>query len=188
MRRFYFALFLAALAVLGSVLSPGAARADRQVILTVTGEIDKANRSQMNPFQDALFGVLGETFDRGFTMTLADLEKLPFETMTVQYPNWPAPVKVEGPRLAAVLDRAGAVGAGVMVQAVDGYSPSFKMEDVRNGAFVLAVRANGKPLSLGGRGPVWLVYPTKSYAGHQPDDDSGLAWAVFHIKVMAEAP
>ena len=84
-----------------------------------------------------------------------------------------------------MLDLVGATGSQVLVQAVDGYAPAFKIDEVRAGTFVLATAQGGEPLALGGRGPVWLVFPAGSYAGQTAEDDSGLAWAVFHLKITA---
>ena len=90
-----------------------------------------------------------------------------------------------GPTLASVIDLVGAKADRVLVQAVDGYAPAFRLSEVRAGTFVLATASDGKPLPLGGRGPLWLVFPAGSYAGQTAEDDSGLAWAVFHLKITA---
>ena len=182
MRRVALAL-LAALLVLLPLSAP--ARAAGPVVLTVTGAIDNTNRGPFDPFSDVLFGTLQETFEKAYALTLDDLAALPQKTVEIGYPNWPGPVTVSGPTLAAVLDLVGATGSEVLVQAVDGYAPSFKIAEVRAGTFVLATSQGGKPLALGGRGPVWLAFPAGSYEGQTADDDSGLAWAVFHIKIAA---
>jgi hypothetical protein len=182
MRRL--ALILTA-ALLALTQVPDAARAAGPVVITVTGEIETTNRGPYDPFADVLFGVLEEPFERAYGFTLDDLAALPQQTVELSYPNWPAPVTVSGPTLAAVLDRVGAKGDRVLVQAVDGYAPGFKIAEVKAGSFVLATSLAGTPLPLGGRGPVWLVFPAGSYAGQTAEDDSGLAWAVFHLKIVS---
>jgi len=182
MRRIVLALAVATLVLFRA---PGPTWADGPVVLTVTGQIASTNRGPFDPFSDALFGVVGEEFERAHAFTRAALDALPQETVTVGYPNWPAPVTVTGPTLASVLDAAGAEGSEVLVQAVDGYAPSFSIAEVRAGNFVLATSIGGAPLAIGGRGPAWLVFPPGSYEGQTAEDDSGLAWAVFHIKVVS---
>lgn len=150
--------------------------------LTVTGAIDEPNRGPYDPFADALFQVLGVEFERAYAFDRAALEALEQHQLTVDYPNWPGPVTVEGPKLTDVLDAAGATGTRLLVQAVDGYAPEFATAEIDG--FVLALRADGNPLAIGGRGPTWVVFPQGSFAGQDPDSDSGLAWAVFHIRVM----
>jgi hypothetical protein len=182
MRRAAFAL-LVALVLLLPLSAPS--RADGPVVLTVTGAIEKTNRGPFEPFSDVLFATLQESFEKAYALTLDDLGALPQQTVEVGYPNWPGPVTVTGPTLASVLDLVGATGSQVLVQAVDGYAPAFKIDEVRAGTFVLATAQGGEPLALGGRGPVWLVFPAGSYAGQTAEDDSGLAWAVFHLKITA---
>ena len=70
----------------------------------------------------------------------------------------------------------------VTVRAIDGYAPEFKLSDIDSSKFILAIKANGKFLGMGGRGPVWLVFSPHTYQG-QPEDDGGLTWAVIHIEV-----
>lgn len=180
MRRVVLA-FLFALLIVPPLAAP--AQAGGPVVLTVTGAIDKTNRGPFDPFADVLFGALQETFEKAYALTLDDLAALPQKTVEVGYPNWPGPVTVSGPTLASVLELVGATGSEVLVQAVDGYAPSFKISEVKAGTFVLATAQGGTPLALGGRGPVWLVFPAGSYEGQTADDDSGLAWAVFHLKI-----
>ena len=152
-----------AVALVTLVRMPEPAQAASPVVVTVTGQIASTNRGPFDPFGDALFGALGEQFERAFALTLDDLAALPQETVKVGYPTWPGPVTVSGPTLASVLAAAGAEGSQVMVQAVDGYAPSFKISEVRAGSFILATSMGGEPLALGGRGPAWLVFPAGSY-------------------------
>ena len=180
--------FLAGVLAAASLPAPSASAASGEapVVVTVTGEIGTTNRGPFDPFEDVLFGVLEEKFETAFTFTLDQLRALPQHEVVVKYPTWPTAATVSGPRLDAVLDAAGAKGKGVLVQAVDGYAPSFAMREVRAGSFILGIEHDGKPLSIGGRGPAWLVFPPGSYEGQSGEDDSGLAWAVFHLKVTPE--
>lgn len=155
-------------------------------MVTVTGAIETTNRPAFDPFADALFQVLGVTFDRAYAFSRAELRTLPQQTLEVRYPNWPRSVTVAGPKLSNVLAAAGASGQEVLVQAVDGYAPSFALDDIA--AFVLAIDADGQPLAVGGRGPVWLVYPRASDPVDDGASDAGLVWAMFHIGVGPDAP
>lgn len=182
MRRIALALTVAVLTLLPV---PDPALADGPVVVTVTGQIAHTNRGPFDPFTDVLFGALDEKFEKAFAFTLDDLAALPQESVEVGYPNWPGPVSVSGPTLASVLEAAGAEGTQVLVQAVDGYAPSFKIAEVKAGTFILATSMGGEPLAIGGRGPAWLVFPPGSYEGQTGDDDSGLTWAVFHLKIVS---
>lgn len=176
------------LTLMATVLAPAssARAADQEpTVVTITGAIGNTNRGPFDAFRDALFGVLDSRFDRAHALTLADLRALPQTEIDLRYPNWPATVTFRGPLLQDVLALAGPTGNAVAVQAVDGYAPEFTLEEVRAGRFVLALEADGEPLAIGGHGPAWLVFPQGSYDGQSTEDDSGLAWAVFHIRVLA---
>lgn len=181
MTQFRTIAFAAALA-LGSVSLSSPTWADAAadpVILTVTGNVAHPNRGPVDPFADAVFDHLGVSFDKGVTMTLAQLEALPQKTVTAQYPGWPHPVTATGPSLVDVLKAAGAEGQKIIVQAADGYSPEFTGADVAQDKMILAVSADGKPLAMGGRGPLWLFGPPGSFSGQEADE--GFAFEVIRI-------
>lgn len=179
-RVLVFALLLAVgcLSTLAEALAAGA----EPVILTVTGNVAHPNRGALDPFEDAVFAHLDAKFDKGFTFTLSDLQSLPQKTVTAKYEDWPREVTASGPLLADVLKAASAEGQRILVQAVDGYAPEFTAGDVARGKMILALEAEGKPLALGGRGPLWLIGPPDSFEGQQGED--GLAFAVIRIDVQ----
>jgi len=118
----------------------------------------------------------------GFTLEgLAALEQFEIE---VAYPAG-APVQVwRGPRLSAVLGAAGAPGAGAALTALDGYSVELSAALIAEHEPILAISADGEGLTLGGLGPVTLVWP-ETYPG--PDDDEGAAnwvWSVFAVEAL----
>jgi hypothetical protein len=177
-------LFTLALFILGSqALAPAQAGTSAEpVVLTVTGNVASPNRGPVDEFEDQVFAHLQVKFDKGFTFTLADLKALPQRTEKAKYPEWPREVTATGPSLADVLKAAGATGDKILVQATDGYAPEFKGSDIAQDKLILALEADGKPLHMGGRGPLWLFGPMGSYADQQADE--GLAFAVIRIDVQ----
>ena len=163
------------------VLNGGLVLADG-VVLTLSGSIAKTNRGPTNAFNDVLFSKLEVEFASAYELKLGDLKKLPQAELKTKYPSWPSEIVVSGPTLKDVLSHVGADGSTVIVRAVDGYAPEFKLSDIDSSKFILAIKANGKFLGMGGRGPVWLVFPPAIYED-QPEDDGGLTWAAIHIEV-----
>lgn len=153
-----------------------------QPILTITGKIEKQNRGPFDPFSDALFQTLDVQFDSAYQFTYDELKALPQTSLSVRYENWPNEVSVSGPLLTDVLAVVEPSGETVTVRAIDGYAPEFSVSEIKAGQFVLALDAEGAPLSVGGRGPVWLVFPPDTLDG-QPATDDHLTWAAFHIEV-----
>lgn len=171
--------------IVAGVLSLGVVSAAwaEPVLVTVTGAVDKANRGGRDDFADALFVVHDIAFDKARAFTRLDLAALGQRDTTVAYDGWPRPASVRGPRLADVLAAAGAPRAGtVIVQALDGYSYTLPLELAEaTPDMILAIEADGKALSIGGRGPTWLVFPPGLLPGQE--GDHGLVWAAFHLRV-----
>lgn len=149
------------------------------VVLTVTGNVANPNRGPLDPFEDAVFAHLDVTFDKAFTFTLADLRALPQTSARAQYNEWPREVTASGPTLADVLKAAGATGDKFTVQAADGYTFEFTAADVARGKLILAVEADGKPLAMGARGPLWVFGTPGSFEGQ--DQDEGFVFEVIRI-------
>ncbi len=161
------------------------AGAERGVVLvTATGKLGKTNRSASDPFLDAFFGYHDVSFEKAYAFERAELAALGMQELTLSYPSWPKKsMTLRGPLLGAVLDRIEAQGQSVRVQALDGYAVELDIDTMRNGRFILAIEADGRPLSIGGRGPAWLAFPPGSYPGQPEDTDEKLVWSVFHIAI-----
>jgi hypothetical protein len=72
--------------------------------------------------------------------------------------------------------------SSITVTALDGYSITYSPEEIAEQDWILAWKADGKPLSIGGRGPLWLIH--SSGATPAPDDvEARWIWSVFVIEV-----
>jgi len=114
------------------------------VLLTVAGAIQETNAP-------------GEArFDR------AMLEKLGHDRVKTTTP-WTDGVKTfDGIRLKTVLDRVGAHGATIKALALNDYTVTIPMEDLRYDP-LLAMTMDGRVLTRRDRGPLWIVYPRDAY-------------------------
>jgi hypothetical protein len=160
----------------------GDIRADA-VVVTVTGDIGPTNRGPFDSFYDAFFGYHDVSFEKAYAFTRDDLVGLGMQETTLKYPEWPDSITFRGPKMGVLLDKVEALGGKVSVQALDGYAAEFDLESLRNGPFILAIERDGRPLSTGGRGPAWLVFPPGNWDKQTEGTDEGLVWAVFHIKI-----
>ncbi|MCH1554991.1 MAG: hypothetical protein L7T26_02080, partial [Pseudomonadales bacterium] len=66
---------------------------------------------------------------------------------------WPKSVTLEGPRLRDVLAAAGWTGRQITTVALDGFAVEISVDDVAAHDWILALKADGDYLSVGGRGP-----------------------------------
>ncbi len=180
---------LAAVAAIAALLSAcgGAAPAAapyNAIILTLTGEIGATNRGPLDEFQDAFLGHKGVKFDKAFEFSRASLNALGEHEVQLKRANWPAMVTLRGPRFKDVLAAVKAEGSTVVLTALDGYESKFPVSGLQSDEVLLATEANGKPLSIGGHGPVWLVFPAGAVPGDDTSGDAGLAWSIYHIDVV----
>lgn len=186
--------FLTAAALGGASLTTlaqtASARASSPVLLTVTGAIGKVNRGPIDPALDQMLAKQKISFEKAHGFDFGALAALPAVTIkpTLEYDNKAHTLK--GPLLTDVLRAAGAApadGVKLLMRAVDGYAPIITLADVRKYRFIVATHLDGKPMPLGGLGPLWAVYDADRFpdmAARKVTERFGLCpWALYHIDV-----
>ena len=154
------------------------------VVLTVAGNITNPNRGKIDPFLDGFLSYHEKSFERAHVFSRGDLTKLPQRKVTAfaSSETWHGPVSMQGPLLKDVLQKAGAGGKPVTLFALDGYGAEFDVNLLDSRDWILAHTLNGRPLGIGGRGPLWLARNT----GNTPagaDEEAKWVWSVFFIEV-----
>ncbi|MCA3450202.1 MAG: molybdopterin-dependent oxidoreductase [Rhodobacter sp.] len=139
--------FSAALMIAAGLLSAVVARAESlpapqgDVILTVSGAITNTNDDGLARFDMAL---------------LDGLPRHSFATSTI----WTEGVDTyEGVLLTDLLKALGATGTNVLAKALNDYEITFPVADATAEGPLLAYRANGKPMSIREKGPIWMIFP-----------------------------
>ncbi|ACC75629.1 molybdopterin-dependent oxidoreductase [Paraburkholderia phymatum] len=161
--------FLTRAAVLGASVTPAfgagnakpAACAAAPAILTVSGAVKHTNRGPLDPAFDPLMTKQLVKFASARTFDYPSIASLPAVTIkpTVEYDA--KQHTLSGPLLANVLEKAGVPGAGdtkVSLRAVDGYAVLTTLDNIRAWRFIVATQMDGKPMPLGGLGPLWAIY------------------------------
>lgn len=174
---------LAAVAAL-AFASPSIARADSESpVLTIAGEVAKPNRGALDPFRDAFMMHKDKTFTQAFAFTRSALAALPQTKISTNVEGWPQKVELEGPTLRDALAAAGvADNAAILATALDGYNVDVTPEMRASHDWILAITADGAPLSIGGRGPVWLIHGTDGKPVSQ-EIEATWVWALYLIEV-----
>ena len=184
--------FLAALAGGSAVLPlPGLARSAKTsagpTLLTVTGRIDKTNRGPLDPALDQMMAKQKLAFDKAHAFDFAALAALPSVTIrpTLEYDGKVHQLK--GPLLTTVLRAAGATGSSVLMRAVDGYAPGISIADAQKYRFIVATHLDGRPMPLGGLGPLWAIYEADKFPemAAKPVDQrfAQCPWGLYHVEV-----
>ncbi len=153
------------------------------VVVTVAGAIENSNRPAFDPNKDFFLKYHERKFDKAAEFDSAMLEALGMQTVEIKIDAWPEPVYVQGPYLRDLLSAVGASGQTVALVALDGYASEISWADVEALDWVVGIRQDGKPLGLGQRGPLWVVYTYPDGRALTAADELRWPWATFYIEI-----
>jgi hypothetical protein len=165
------------------------------VLLTVSGQIGRANRKAFDPALDQMAAKHGVQFEKAFALTAFALRRLPAVTIkpTLEYDQ--KAHALSGPLLTTVLEAAGVSlkkNLQLSLRAVDGYNVNISLADVQAYKMMIAMRLDGEPMALGGLGPQWAVYDADrldAFKDKPVNERFQLCpWGLYHIHVSDAAP
>lgn len=191
--------FLASGLALGAVSPVAALAADGSkraaagpTLLTVTGAIGRSNRGPLNPALDQMMAKQKVSFDRAYTFDFGALTALPSVSLNPTLEYDAQAHTLEGPLLSDVVAAAGATAGTqttLLLQAVDGYAVPLALADAIKYRYIVATHLDGKPMALGGLGPLWAVYEPDAFATltARPLNQRFVfcPWALYRIDVRA---
>ncbi|RJG03530.1 molybdopterin-dependent oxidoreductase [Noviherbaspirillum sedimenti] len=164
-------------------------------LLTVTDVAVRANRGPLDPALDQMMHKQGIKFDKAHTFDFAAIAALPAVSIkpTLEYDA--RPHTLSGPLLSDVVTAAGApdmASARLLLRAVDGYAVVISLADARKYRFIVATHLDGRPMPLGGLGPLWAVYDADRFPGMAAKPLNQrftlCPWALYHIDVLSATP
>lgn len=159
-------------------------------LLTVSGRIGAGNRGPLDPALDQMMAKQKLVFSRAHAFDFAAITALPAITIhpTLEYDNKPHALK--GPLLMEVLKLSGVQANGrttLFLRAVDGYAAALSANEATQRRFILATHLDGRPMALGGLGPLWAVYDADRFpdmaAKPVAERFASCPWATYHIEV-----
>jgi hypothetical protein len=184
-RRGLAVLFVALLLVpAGAAAAAELAAPQGAVVLTVAGNIENANRPPFDADRDLFLKYHDRGFERAAAFDREMLESLGMQEIEIAWEGGPAPVRLAGPRLKDLVAAVGGRGAAVTVLALDGYASEIAWDDLQALDWIVALSQDGRPLGLGQRGPLWVVY---SYPDGRPltaEDELRWPWATFYNEIQ----
>jgi len=169
---------------------PVARSAPGPTLLTVSGAIGTGNRGPFDPVLDQLMAKQKVTFSKAQTFDFAAIAVLPAVTIkpTLEYDG--KQHVLSGPLLLDVVKACGArVGekTALFVRAIDGYAAQIGAADALRRRFIVATHLDGKPMALGGLGPLWTLFEADAFSdtAAQPLGQrfAGCPWATYHVEV-----
>jgi hypothetical protein len=112
-----------------------------KVILTISGNIQKANEGKKVVFDLAML----DSLPQGKVVT-----KNPWNKGTHTY---------EGPLVSTVMDWVGSKGTNLVMTALNDYLAQVPTTDLTQWTVILSTRIDGHPMSIREKGPIFIVYP-----------------------------
>ncbi|MBB3213627.1 hypothetical protein FHW67_002925 [Herbaspirillum sp. Sphag1AN] len=156
-------------------------------LLTITGAIGAGNRGALDAALDQLMVKQKLVFERAHVFDFSTLSSLPRQTIkpTLEYDEQQH--LLQGPLISDVLAAAGAANANnILLRAIDGYVVMVSAADIRRYGFIIATHLDGKPLPLGGLGPLWAVYDADRFPEMMERPVSArfalCPWGIYHIE------
>jgi hypothetical protein len=161
------------------------------ILLTITGDIQRSNRGALDPVRDQMMFKQKLAFTKACALDFAAIAALPQHSIrpTLEYDGKPHTLR--GPLLRDVLALAGVqpgAAGKLLLRAVDGYAAAVPMAQLRAWGFIVATQLDGRPMALGGLGPLWAVYDADrvpEMAARPVNERFGACpWALYHIEVQ----
>jgi hypothetical protein len=115
-----------------------------RVVLSVSGAIGEKNAGALARFDMKM------------------IEALPQHTFTTRTPWFDRPVKFTGPLLADVMAAVGAKGSAVLATAINDYTITIPMGDVKTQKVIMARLIDDQPIPVREKGPLFVIYPFDS--------------------------
>jgi hypothetical protein len=157
-----------ALFMLGGNLSHAGAlpKPEGRVVLTVSGNIANTNDGDVAK------------------LDLKMIQTLPGRTIRTSTPWTEGIAEFEGVDAAALVEYVGMSGNTAKVTALNDYSVTMDVSDLRDEGAILAYRLNGKILSIREKGPLWIIFPFDSDKRYSTDAFwSKAVWQIRDIVV-----
>jgi hypothetical protein len=131
----------AALRGRGNAEAASLARPAEKPILTIGGKIALTNDATVARFDRPMLEALGHDSIRTLT------------------PWFDTPVRFEGVPMVALMQAVGATGGTIRVAALDDYSADLPMADFAKYGTLLALKLDGRYLTIADKGPSFIIYP-----------------------------
>jgi len=136
------------------------------VLLTISGAIEQTNAPGRAEFDRDLLEALGQKSLKA-TFVLTGKTQL-----------------FEGVPLRAVIERVGGKGTVIRASALNDYAVNIPWDDLRYDPLI-AMSADGQPLQIRDKGPLWIVYPRDEYSALRNDiHDDRWVWQLNRLQIL----
>lgn len=152
-------------------------------LLTVGGEVANWNRGPVHEKRDGFLAFHEIRFNRAMAFDRAMLDALEQGRVTAAPPQVPGPAVFTGPTLKALLTATGTDPETLLVLALDGYAVELSRADRVAQDWIVATEVDGRPLPIGGTGPLWLVHSPAQGPAPSEEEEQRWVWAIFYMGI-----
>lgn len=155
------------------------------VLLTLGGAVTETNLPARGEDDGGLLGYLEVQHDGAAGFDAAMLDGMDQTEITISYgpEGNKRDIAFSGPRLSDVMVMAGAEGKSATPVAMDGYQSEIPWDSIAAHQPIVATRADGVPMGIGGYGPTMIVYPPTDDADLAQEQAGQQVWAIAYIGI-----
>lgn len=110
------------------------------------------------------------------------LEGLPRHTVETSTDFTKGVIRFEGFLLSDLMKLVGAEGSVIHAVALNDYSADIPMSDLSTKTVLVAYSADGEPISIRDKGPLWIIYPKQSETEVGADNHK-MVWQLNRLTV-----
>lgn len=130
------------------------------------------------------FGLIVEDSEKSVSLSVDDLLAYPQKTVQTHTLVTDGVQQFEGPLMRDVLADIGITGDTIEATALNDYLARFPISDIYDYDVIMALKMNGKQMSVRDKGPIWIVYPRDDFRELQDlRYDRRWVWQLNHIYV-----
>jgi hypothetical protein len=100
----------------------------------------------------------------GFSVTVADLEKMPQAQIVTTTPFMPGKTRFDGVLLRDLLKAANLTASQLKMTALNDYQVEVPSSDAAQYDVIVAYKVDGQYMRVRDKGPFWLIYPMDQHS------------------------
>lgn len=160
------------------------AQAGGLAILTVGGLVGAPNRGSFDPQRDRLFNTNNISFQKAREFSVSSLAPLPEHSVKANH--FGRDMAGKGPLLQDILAAAAPDPAAktARLSALDGYAAEIPLSDVKSQQWILAMEVDGKPVAIGGLGPLFSMRQLPPGEKETEEEEAKWVYALYYIELM----
>ena len=113
------------------------------------------------------------------------LEELPQKTFTTKHTWSTEAQEFSGPLLSDVLKLVCPTTRDIYLRSLDQYSVMVNFSQIQKYEPILALKINGKTLTLREKGPLWVMINTDGFKLPERGFDVMLVWQLYYIRILS---